>query len=123
VHRRPVCAYTIVDDIKINSRLTEGEDIADLAAFVLAWLAWKAETRHEPESREGFTPEQRFFVGYRSGLRAPSPGGSAGEGPTDAHSPGKYRVNGLVVNMPEFERAFSCKAAQPMVRENRCRVW
>jgi endothelin-converting enzyme/putative endopeptidase len=42
---------------------------------------------------------------------------------TDAHSPGKYRVNGLVVNMPEFERAFSCKAGQPMVRENRCRVW
>ena len=42
---------------------------------------------------------------------------------TDAHSPGKYRVNGLVVNMPEFERAFSCKAGAPMVRENRCRVW
>jgi endothelin-converting enzyme/putative endopeptidase len=39
------------------------------------------------------------------------------------HSPAKYRVNGLVVNMPEFERAFSCKAGQPMVSANRCRVW
>jgi putative endopeptidase len=42
---------------------------------------------------------------------------------TDPHSPGKYRVNGLVVNMDEFQKAFSCKAGQPMVRENRCRVW
>src|SRR5438874_200368 len=57
--------YTIVDDIKINSKLTLGEDIADLGGLVLAWLAWKAETAGtEPESRDGFTPEQRFFVGY-----------------------------------------------------------
>ena len=117
--------YTIVDEIRINSKLTEGEDIADLGGLVLAWAAWKAETVNaKPEIRDGFTPEQRFFVGYaqwacesnrQEDLRA--------RALTDAHSPGKYRVNGLVVNMPEFERAFSCKAGQPMVRENRCRVW
>ena len=117
--------YTIVDDIRINSRLTEGEDIADLGGLVLAWLAWKAETAGtEPESRDGFTPEQRFFVGYAQwACEHHRPEDLRARALTDAHSPGKYRVNGLVVNMPEFERAFSCKAGQPMVRENRCRVW
>ena len=117
--------YTIVDDVKINSRLTEGEDIADLGGLVLAWLAWKAETAGtRPESREGFTPEQRFFVGYAQwACEHHRPEDLRARALTDAHSPGKYRVNGLVVNMPEFERAFSCKAGQPMVRENRCRVW
>jgi putative endopeptidase len=42
---------------------------------------------------------------------------------TNPHSPGKYRINGVVINMPEFQQAFSCKAGQPMVREDRCRVW
>ena len=117
--------YTIVDDVRINSRLTEGEDIADLGGLVLAWLAWKAETAGtKPESREGFTPEQRFFVGYAQwACEHHRPEDLRARALTDAHSPGKYRVNGLVVNMPEFERAFSCKAGQPMVRENRCRVW
>jgi len=117
--------YTIVDDIRINSRLTEGEDIADLGGLVLAWLAWKAETAGtEPESRDGFTPEQRFFVGYAQwACESNRPEDLRARALTDAHSPGKYRVNGLVVNMPEFERAFSCKAGAPMVRENRCRVW
>jgi len=41
----------------------------------------------------------------------------------DPHSPGKYRVTGVVENMPEFQKAFSCKAGQAMVRENACRVW
>ena len=117
--------YTIVDDIRINSRLTEGEDIADLGGLVLAWLAWKAETAGaKPESRDGFTPEQRFFVGYAQwACEHHRPEDLRARALTDAHSPGKYRVNGLVVNMPEFERAFSCKAGAPMVRENRCRVW
>ncbi|MBK7282950.1 M13-type metalloendopeptidase [Candidatus Aalborgicola defluviihabitans] len=57
--------YTVVDDIKINSRLTLGEDIADLGGMVLAWTAWKVQTASvAPESREGLTPEQRFFVGF-----------------------------------------------------------
>jgi len=117
--------YTIVDEIRINSKLTEGEDIADLGGLVLAWMAWKAETANvKPESRDGLTPEQRFFVGYAQwACEHHRPEDLRARALTDAHSPGRYRVNGLVVNMPEFERAFSCKAGQPMVRENRCRVW
>jgi endothelin-converting enzyme/putative endopeptidase len=42
---------------------------------------------------------------------------------TDPHSPGRYRVNGLVVNMPQFQQAFQCKPGQAMVKEKRCRVW
>ena len=42
---------------------------------------------------------------------------------TDPHSPGKYRVDGVVQNMPEFQKAWSCKAGQPMVAENACHVW
>jgi endothelin-converting enzyme/putative endopeptidase len=117
--------YVIVDDIKINSKLTEGEDIADLGGLVLAWMAWKAETADQkPAARDGFTPEQRFFIGYAQwaceNTRAEDLRVSA---VTNPHSPGKYRVNGLVVNMPEFAKAFSCKAGQPMVSPKPCRVW
>ena len=42
---------------------------------------------------------------------------------TDPHSPGKYRINGIVANLPEFAQAFSCKAGQPMVREKACKIW
>ncbi len=115
--------YTIVDEIRINSKLTEGEDIADLGGLVLAWMAWKTETLNA-ETRDGFTPEQRFFVGYAQwACENNRPEDLRAKALTDAHSPGKYRVNGLVVNMPEFEKTFACKAGQPMVRENRCRVW
>jgi putative endopeptidase len=117
--------YTIVDDIRINGKLTNGEDIADLGGLILAWMAWKKETEGKVlPPRDGMSPEQRFFVGYAQwacendrteNLRV--------KALTDPHSPGRYRVNGLVVNMPEFERAFSCKAGQPMVGAKRCRVW
>jgi putative endopeptidase len=57
------------------------------------------------------------------GLRERPAGKPARERMTDPHSPGKYRVNGLVVNMPQFQQAFQCKPGQPMVKEKRCRVW
>lgn len=117
--------YVIVDDIKINSKLTEGEDIADLGGLTLAWMAWKMQTKDmHLENRDGFTPDQRFFVGYAQwACENQRPENLRASAITDPHSPGKYRVNGLVLNMPEFEKAFSCKAGQPMMRENRCRVW
>jgi len=117
--------YTIVDDIKINSKLTEGEDVADLGGLVLAYMAWKANTMSQHlESRDGFTPDQRFFIGYAQwACENNRPENQRANAITDPHSPGKYRVNGLVINMPEFQKAFGCKAGQPMVRENRCRVW
>jgi endothelin-converting enzyme/putative endopeptidase len=117
--------YTIVDDIKINSKLTEGEDVADLGGLILAWMAWKMQTQGKQlENRDGFTPDQRFFIGYAQwACENERPENLRANAITNEHSPGKYRVNGLVVNMPEFQQAFSCKAGQPMVRENRCRVW
>ena len=115
----------VVDDIQLNSRLTLGEDIADLGGLILAHMAWRAETAAKlPGSRDDLSPEQRFFVGYAQwaceNVRAEN---LRVQAKTDPHSPGKYRVNGLVVNLPEFQRAFACQAGQPMVRENRCRVW
>jgi len=117
--------YTVVDDIKINSKLTEGEDIADLGGLILAWMAWKDQTKNMTlQPRDGFTPEQRFFVGYAQwACENDRPENLRVSAITDPHSPGKYRVNGLMVNMDEFQKAFGCKAGQPMVRENRCRVW
>ena len=117
--------YVIVDDIRINSKLTLGEDVADVGGLVLAWMAWKAETLDKKlEDRDGMTPEQRFFVGYAQwACENDRPENLRVKALTDPHSPGKYRVNGLVVNMPEFEKAFSCKAGSPMAAVKRCRVW
>jgi putative endopeptidase len=117
--------YVAVDDIKVNSKLTEAEDIADLGGLILAWMAWKDQTRNmHLESRDGLTPEQRFFVGNAQwACENRRPEYARMLAITDPHSPNRYRVNGLVVNMPEFERAFSCRLGQPMTKENRCRIW
>ena len=107
-----------------TSKLTSGEDVADLGGTLLAYIAWKEQTRaRHLKSSDGFTPEQRFFVGTPNGparmsvrrLRAPAL--------TDPHSPGFARINGWSSNMPEFQQAFSCKAGQPMVHTPTCRVW
>jgi endothelin-converting enzyme/putative endopeptidase len=117
--------YTIVDDIKINSRLTEGEDVADLGGTMLAYVAWKHATENDKlESVDGLTPDQRFFVGMAQWACANErPENMRVRAVTDPHSPPRFRVDGVVVNMPEYQAAFSCKAGAPMVREKRCRVW
>lgn len=119
--------YTVVDNIKINSKLTLGEDAADLGGLLLAWMAWKSDIAGlNLENRDGLTPEQRFFVGYAQWTcESQRPERLRVNAATDPHSPGKYRVNGVVVNMPEFARAFSCKPGQAMVKPagKVCRVW
>ena len=117
--------YVIVDDTRINSKLTLGEDVADLGGIILAWMAWKAQTAGQVlPAREGLTAEQRFFVGYAQwACENERPENLRVKALTDPHSPGKYRVNGLMVNVPQFAEAFSCKPGQPMVPERRCRVW
>jgi len=117
--------YVIVDDIRINSKLTLGEDIADLGGLVLAYAAWKVQTEGQKlEDRDALTPEQRFFVGYAQwACENDRPENQRVQALTNPHSPGKYRVNGLVVNMPEFAKAFACKPEQPMVGKKVCRVW
>ena len=119
--------YVAVDDIKINSALTLGEDLADLAGLQLAWDAWKDATAgRELASADGLTPEQRFFVGFAqwdcANIRDETRRLRAR---TDPHSPPQYRINGVVVNMPEFAEAFSCKAGQPMVKPapDLCKIW
>ena len=117
--------YTVVDDIKINSRLTLGEDIADLGGMVLAWTAWKVQTAATAlESRDGLTPEQRFFVGFAQwACENNRPEDMRVKAVTDPHSPGRYRVNGVVANLPEFAKAFACKPGSAMVSAKPCRVW
>ncbi len=117
--------YTVVDDIKINSKLTLGEDVADLGGELLGYMAWKDATRDQRLTPiDGFTPDQRFFIGFAQWAC----GDERAENKrvhaiTDPHSPSEFRVNGVVVNMPEFAAAFACKVGQPMVRKDPCRVW
>jgi putative endopeptidase len=120
-------SYTIVDNIKINGKLTLGEDVADLGGNILAWAAWKEASKDKKlEPIDGFTPEQRWFIGnaqqWCTNEREELLRVSA---VTDPHSPPKYRANAPLTNMPEFGEAFSCKAGSPMVKEKKdiCRVW
>jgi putative endopeptidase len=117
--------YTIVDDVKINGKLTLGEDVADLGGLILAYMAWKEDTRRQNlQPLDDLTPEQRFFVGYgQSWCGETRDETKRLRATVDPHSPEKYRTNGVVSNMPEFQEAFHCKAGSPMVNENRCRVW
>jgi endothelin-converting enzyme/putative endopeptidase len=115
--------YKVIDDIKINSKVTEGEDIADLGGIRIAYNAWKANTK-DKENRDGLTPEQRFFIGFaQGGCEKVRPEFLRQQAHIDPHSPERYRTVGVLVNMPEFQKAFSCRLGQPMVRENRCRIW
>ncbi|HLG95505.1 MAG TPA: M13 family metallopeptidase [Bryobacteraceae bacterium] len=117
--------YTIVDDIKINGKLTMGEDVADLGGTFLAYLAWKDAVKGQNlQPRDGFTPDQRFFIGMAQWACGDERPESKRVGAiTNPHSPDEYRINGVVSNMPEFAQAFSCKLGQPMVRTHPCKVW
>jgi endothelin-converting enzyme/putative endopeptidase len=117
--------YVIVDDIKINGKLTLGEDVADLGGLMLAYMAWKEDTKNQKlDPIDGLTPEQRFFVGYgQSWCGQVRDESKRLRATIDPHSPEKYRTNGVVSNMPQFQEAFHCKAGTAMVNANRCRVW
>jgi putative endopeptidase len=119
--------YVVVDDLHINSRLTLGEDVADLGGEILGYVAWKDATKDKDlKPVDGLTPEQRFFVGFAQwDCSNTRPEEMRLRALTDPHSPSKYRINGVVVNMPEFASAFSCKAGQPMVNppDKVCKVW
>ncbi len=120
--------FVPVDDLHVNGKLTLGENIADLGGLRLAYLAW---TEHEkrpgaPTEIEtaGLTPAQQFFVSYGQGwCENTRPETTRLRVQTDPHSPEEFRVNGVVVNLPEFQQAFNCKAGQPMVGQNRCSIW
>ena len=119
--------YVVVEDVHINGRLTMGEDVADLGGEILAYMAWGSATAGKTlQAMDGLTPEQRFFIGYAQWDCANErPEDLRVRAQTDPHSPPEYRINGVVVNMPEFAKAFSCRAGQPMVKpaETVCKVW
>lgn len=120
-------SYRVIDDILINAELTSGEDIADLGGLILAWEAWQKETAGATlEPLDGLTPEQRFFVGFAQwACSAERPESLRLHAATDPHSPPRYRVNGVVANMPEFGRAFACAPGAALSRppEKICRIW
>jgi putative endopeptidase len=123
--RDQYAGYVIVDQIHINSKLTSGEDVADLGGTLLGFEAWKKQiTEMHLQDKDGFTPDQRYFIGMGQwACENERPENQRVNAITDPHSPGKYRVNGIVADMPQFAQAFGCKAGQPMVAAKACRIW
>jgi putative endopeptidase len=117
--------FTAVDDVKVNGKLTLGENTADNGGLRLAYMALMDSLKGKnPPKRDGFTAEQRLFLGWAQIWCDNQTSESARlHAQTDPHSPGEYRVNGVLSNMPEFQKAFACKTGQPMVRFPACRVW
>ncbi|MCY1079964.1 M13 family metallopeptidase [Archangium lansingense] len=123
--------YTAIDELKVNGALTLGENVADLGGLKLAhsameaWLAKDAEAAKQVGGYR-YSPSQQFFLGYAqswcSKYRDPFARQMA---VTDPHSPPYWRVNGPVVNLPEFQKAFQCQEGAKMVRPTaqRCEVW
>ena len=117
-----------IGDLKVNGKLTLGENTADNGGLRLALAAYMATPATSPtgtdRARDGFTPEQRLFIGYaQMWCENARPEALRLRVQTNPHSPGRFRANGAVSNMPEFAKAFSCKPDAPMVRANACRVW
>jgi len=120
-------SFVAVDDVHVRGELTLGENTADNGGLRIAYMALMAslaQSGKQPEKVDGFTPDQRMFLGW---------GQIWCQNQTDQmarllalnneHAPGNFRVNGVVQNMPEFQKAWGCKAGQPMVRANACHVW
>jgi endothelin-converting enzyme/putative endopeptidase len=120
-------AYTPIDGLHINGKLTLGENIADLGGIKLAHAALAKRLATHPEPKTGdFTPEQQLFLGYaQAWCGNMRPEMQRMRLMTDPHSPARYRVIGPLSNLPEFAQAFECKPGQAMVRPaaERCEVW
>jgi putative endopeptidase len=120
--------YVAVDTLRVNGRLTLGENLADLNGLRIAYAAFERALAGKPRPPliDGFTPEQRFFLGWAQVWRQKTRDDYARLLVTvDPHSPARWRVNGPLANMPEFARAFGCRAGDPMVRPDslRPRMW
>jgi putative endopeptidase len=118
-------SYTAVDDMKVNGRLTLGENTADNGGLRVAYMALEKELAGKPQGKiDGFTPEQRFFLGFAQvWCEKERPEALRRSVLTNPHSPGRYRVIGTLSNSPEFQKAWSCPAGSPMAPVERCRVW
>jgi putative endopeptidase len=124
--------FVAVDDLHVNGKLTLGENIADLGGLKLAFLAYLDRAQKNGTDLKqkgsadygGLTPEQQFFVAFgQNWCQNNRPENLRLRVQTDPHSPEEFRANGVVLNLPEFQQAFSCKAGQPMAPVHRCTIW
>jgi putative endopeptidase len=119
--------FVAVDDVHVRGKLTLGENTADNGGLRVAYMALVkslADSGKQPEKIDGFTPEQRFFLGWgQIWCQNQTEQMARLLAQNNEHSPGNYRANGVVQNMPEFQKAWGCKTGQPMVRANACHVW
>src|SRR5712691_1015622 len=115
--------------VKQNGLMTQGEDTADNGGMHLAFMALESALARagkdmDAKNSDGWTPRQEFFLSAANEwCDNERPELLRTQVLTDPHSVAKYRVNNVVANMPEFQKAFSCKKGQPMVRVNACRLW
>ncbi len=118
-------SFVAVDDLKLNGKLTLGENTADNGGVRVAYMALLSTfAGKEPAPIDGLTAEQRFFLGFANvWCESRTDAVSRMLVTLDPHSPGRYRVNGTVSNMPEFREAYHCAANAPMVNQKACRVW
>jgi predicted metalloendopeptidase len=112
-------------EVHLNGKLTLGENTADNGGLKLAFMSMtKKEGDKIDTPIDGFTPAQRFFIGFAQvWCENVTPQRARELALIDPHSPGRYRVIGTVQNSPEFPKAFGCKPADPMVPANACHVW
>ncbi len=119
--------YVAVDTLHVNGKLTLGENIADLGGLAVAYAAFEKSLAGKPRTlMHGFTPEQRFFLSWAQVWReVMRPEFARTLVQTNPHSPGVWRVNGPLSNLPEFAAAWGCRPGDPMVRPDslRARIW
>ncbi len=121
-------SFVAVDDVKQNGELTLGENTADNGGLRIAQMALLASLKslppHHKQPIDGYTTEQRLFLGYgQVWCENATDEVQRLQAQVDPHSLPRYRVNGVLVNMPEFQQAFGCKPTSAMVSKNACRVW
>ncbi len=120
--------FEVEKGLNMNGKLVQGESIADLGGLVIAYAAFQQSMKGKPRPAniDGFTPEQRFFLGYARGWATNMrPELSRLIALQDPHPLSKFRVNGPLSNLPQFAAAFQCKEGDPMVRpeKDRCVIW
>ncbi len=118
--------YEVQPNLFMNGKLTLGENIADLGGLTVAYDAYKnsLKNKQRPENIDGFTPEQRFFLGWAQvwAVKATMENDRL-RATTDPHALARWRVNGPLSNMPQFAEAFGCRESQPMVKKDMCEIW
>ncbi len=120
--------FSPVAGIELNGKLTLGENTADNGGIRLAYLALMDDLAKKsiPASKkdDGYSQNQQFFIGFAQvWCENVRPEQARTWAQTDPHSPGKFRTNGVVSNMPQFSEAFGCKAEDKMYAAKGCRVW